>query len=130
MWGLKPNIQNFEILNDVLEKHDLKPKGPPPAKTTYDLGKNPEGLRDEMQAMGFTKVRIWYQPMNFNFADADNYAEGICHTNLAVACLKNVDAEKRAAVVADLKALYNERMGPHVLDPKSFEVMVITAVKP
>jgi hypothetical protein len=82
-----------------------------------------------MEALGFSKVRIWYQPMNFNFRDADYYTQAICCTNMAVAALNKATPEQRAQVIEDLKALYNERMRSHVLDPKSFEVMIITAVK-
>ena len=70
VWGRKQNIQNFEILDDVLEKHGLKPLTPPP-KTSYDLGKDPEKLKGQFEKVGFSKIRMWYQPMNFNFADAE-----------------------------------------------------------
>ena len=44
--------------------------------------------------------------------------------------LGSVSEEKRQEILDDLKAEYNKRMGPDVLDPNSFEVMIITAVKP
>ena len=62
-------MQIFEVLDTVLIKHDLKPNTPP-KKTNYDLGKDPEGLKAEMLALGFANIRMWYQPMNFNFLDA------------------------------------------------------------
>jgi SAM-dependent methyltransferase len=40
VWGRKENIQIFEILDDVITKHDLK-SPVPPKKTSYDLGKDP-----------------------------------------------------------------------------------------
>lgn len=69
VWGRKQNMQIFEVLDTVLIKHDLKPNTPP-KKTNYDLGKDPEGLKAEMLALGFANIRMWYQPMNFNFLDA------------------------------------------------------------
>ena len=129
VWGRKQNIQNFEILDEVLIKHDLKSKIPP-AKTSYDLGKDPEALRTEMESLGFLNVRIWYQPMNFNFKNADVYTEAICNTVTAQTALKKSTPEVRDQIISDLKDLYNQRMGPTVLDPNSFEVMIITAIKP
>ena len=40
------------------------------------------------------------------------------------------EPDVREQIVQDMKELYNQRMGPSVLDPNSFEVMIITAVKP
>jgi DNA-binding transcriptional regulator YdaS (Cro superfamily) len=36
---------------------------------------------------------------------------------------------KREEVKQDIRKEYIKRMGPEVLDPKSFEMMIITAVK-
>lgn len=80
VWGRYENVQNFAILDDVMIKHGLKSKEPP-KKSSYDLGKDPEALRAEMETIGFTHIRIWYQPMNFNFRDAEAYCEAICQTN-------------------------------------------------
>ena len=44
VWGRKENLQMFEALDTVVSKHGLKPPTPP-KKTSYDLGKDPEGLK-------------------------------------------------------------------------------------
>lgn len=31
-----------------------------PMKSNYDLGKNPEGLKQEMEEMGYKNVQMWY----------------------------------------------------------------------
>ena len=59
LWGRRENIQNFEILDEVLAKYDLKP-AVPPKKTPYDLGKDPEALRVVMQSLGFSHIKMWY----------------------------------------------------------------------
>jgi hypothetical protein len=68
--------------------------------------------------------------MNFNFKDADEYCVCYCETLTARNLLSKVSEEKKEAFMQDLKAEYNKRMGPDVLDPNSFEIMVITATKP
>ena len=68
--------------------------------------------------------------MNFNFKDADEYCACYCETLTARNLLSKVSDEKRLAFMQDLIAEYNKRMGPDVLDPNSFEIMVITACKP
>ncbi len=83
-----------------------------------------------MLAMGFTKIRMWYQAMNFNFANADEYCSCYCETVTARNLLSKVSEEKREAFIVDLKNEFEKRMGPKVLDPNSFEVMVIIAEKP
>jgi hypothetical protein len=68
--------------------------------------------------------------MNFNFKDADEYFEAIGQSNMARAVLSKITPETREVVVNDIKDEYEKRMGgPHVLDPNSFEVLVITAIK-
>jgi hypothetical protein len=59
IWGRKENIQNFEILDYVLTKHNLKPVTPP-KKTSYDLAKDHEGLKTLMETLGFKNIRMWY----------------------------------------------------------------------
>ena len=48
-----------------------------------------------------------------------------------VAALKNAtSAEQIEQFKAEVKLEYLKRMGPGVLDPNSFEILVITAEKP
>ena len=72
---------------------------------------------------------MWYQPMNFNFRDADEYCSCYCETVTARNLLSKVSIEKAEAFKSDLKEEFNKRMGPHVLNPNSFEILVVTAVK-
>lgn len=83
-----------------------------------------------MEAMGFTQVKIWYQTQNFNFANADEYCALYCETVTARNLLSKCSPEKVIEFKEDLKAAYNQKLGDGVLDPKSFELTVITAVKP
>ena len=72
-----------------------------------------------MEAIGFTKIRMWYQHLNFNFKDADEYVTVICLTPLAKGLLKSMDGDdaKQAAFRQDLREEYEKRMGDAVLDP-------------
>lgn len=72
VWGRRENIRHFEVLDVVLHKHGLTPKEPP-KKTPYDLGRDPEALKAEMETMGFKGIHMWYQAMNFSFRNSDDY---------------------------------------------------------
>ena len=72
VWGRKENAWIFLIPELVLDKHGLLPQEKP-AKTGFDLGMNPDALRKEMTEMGFTNIKMWYQPMNFNYQSFDEY---------------------------------------------------------
>ena len=73
---------------------------------------------------------MWYQPMNFNFEDENKYCEAICKTNMAREALAKVESDElREAIKAEIREEFVKRMGKGVLDPKSFEVMIISAVK-
>lgn len=122
-------MQIFAALEAVFEKMDLKPKVPP-ARTNYDLGKDPAKLHQEMTEMGFIKIRIWYQQMNFNFKDADAYVDHILEAPSAKGTMMKLTPDLAEIVRKDLKDEYNKKMGPDVLDPKQFELMIITAEKP
>ena len=113
------------IRNELMDKPVEKPK-----KTIYDLSRDPTILRDEMLSLGFSNIRMWFQPMNFNFKDADEYCACYCETVTARNILSKTTEEKKSTFLADLRAEFNKRMGEGVLDPKSFEIMVITATKP
>lgn len=130
IYGREGNFQNYEMLVDVLTAHELLPKPvEPPKKTIYDLSRDPAKLRDEMESLGFTRVRMWYQPLNFNFRDAQEYCACYCETVTARNILAKVTPEKAEAFKRDLMAEYDKRMGQQVLDPRSFETLVITGVK-
>lgn len=73
VWGRKENMMIFGVLNQVMAKHGLLPPTPP-IKTPYDLGKNPDALKTEMEAMGYTNIRMWYQKVIYHYASEDDYA--------------------------------------------------------
>ena len=73
---------------------------------------------------------MWYQPMNFNFRDAQEFYAAISETVTAKAALAKATPEQREAIKTDMMEDYDKRMGLDVLDPRSFEVMIITAIKP
>ena len=73
---------------------------------------------------------MWYQSMNFNFRDAQEYFTAISETITAKTALAKATPEQRESIKKDMMEEYDKRMGPSVLDPRSFEVMMITALKP
>ena len=82
------------MLVDVFVRHGLLPKPQEkPIKTIYDLSRVPEKLRDEMLELGYTKVRMWFQPMNFNFKNAEEYCDCYCETVTARNILSKVTQE-------------------------------------
>ena len=49
------------MLVDVLIRNEVMPKPTEkPKKTIYDLSRDPTNLRDEMLALGFTNIHMWY----------------------------------------------------------------------
>ena len=57
----------------------------------YDLGKDPEGLKKEMEEMGYTKVKIWYQPTNYNFENFEEYFVTMYGAYIEAGMFKNMD---------------------------------------
>jgi hypothetical protein len=83
-----------------------------------------------METLGFTNIHMWYQKVIFYFASPDDYVEQICDSFLAKTALSKVSAEKAAEVKADLRQGYIEKIAaPEILDPNTFETMVISAVR-
>ena len=74
---------------------------------------------------------MWNQHNNFFFKDENEYLESMLQSNPVVAAMKNatspenIEQFRRSVMGDDLK-----RMGPDVLDPNHFEILVITAEKP
>lgn len=125
VWGRESKINNFSIMKEVYEIHGLGPKEQP-AKTNYDLGKDPLKLKAEFEQHGFTNVRMWYQQMNTPYTDFEDYYQTIFHQPTSLAILNSLDEVKKAEVLATARKLYDERMGPSNLDPECFEVMIVT----
>jgi hypothetical protein len=68
---------------------------------------------------------------HYTFNNEDDYLESMLHTNPVVANMtKALSPENVEKFKAELKLEYIKRMGPEVLDPKHFEILVITAEKP
>lgn len=116
VWGRREFSHNFSILEDIMTKHGLGPKEKP-KKSNFDLGKDPEGMKQELLALGFSNIRIWYQPMNFNYADFEDYFNTIFKQPTAAAVMKELDEATVSKIKEDAKALYEEKMGSKVLDP-------------
>lgn len=130
VWGRRENNQNFETLEAVFAKHNLKPKDPP-KKTNYDISLDSEGLKKRMEDIGFHKIRMWYQHNNLYFKDENDYLNSMISSTYTQAALKFAKSpEHIEEIKKDIKEEYLKRMGPGVLDPNSFEIMVITAEKP
>lgn len=67
--------------------------------------------------------------MNFNFSSPAEYAEAISNTVTAKNAMAKITPEQRELFMRDIKDEFTKRMGPEVMDNRSFEVMIITAVK-
>ena len=94
IYGREGYFQNYEMLVDVLTRNDLLPKPDgQPKKTIYDLSRNPDDLKVEMLALGYTQIRMWCQTMNFNFTDADEYCSCYCETVTARNILSKISSE-------------------------------------
>ena len=118
------------MLDAVFAKHNLKPKDPP-KKTNYDISLDSEGLKQRMEEIGFTKIRMWYQSNNLYFKDENDYLDSMLPSVNVQNALKFAKSPEHVEEIKkDIKEEYLKRMGPQVLDPKSFEIMVITAEKP
>lgn len=129
VWGRKQNCNNITFLNKIFAKHGLLPPEPP-KKTFFDVGQDPEALRKEMKELGFKNIRMWYQAMNFNIKNGDEYLESLMNSPPMKVGMDNVKSPEQAQrVMADIKDEFNKIIGPEVLDPKLFEVLVITANK-
>ena len=83
-----------------------------------------------METLGFTNIRMWYQKVIFYFSSPDDYVEQICESFFAKTALAKLSAEKAAEVKADLRQNFIEKIAaPEILDPNTFEAMIITAVR-
>ena len=120
------------ILSRVFAKHGLLPPGGAPAKTFFDLSNDLGALQKEIAEIGFTSIKMWYQAMNFVFKDADEFLTSIIDPPPARAGLQFVKSpEQLEQVKNDIKDEFNRViMSPDNMDPKSFEVTIITAVNP
>jgi hypothetical protein len=84
-----------------------------------------------MEEVGFTKIRMWNQHNNFYFKDENEYLESMLCSTPVVAAMKNASSpEHIEQFKTEVKLEYLKRMGPGVLDPNNFEILVITAEKP
>ena len=72
LWGRREYISIYPLLEGIMERHGLGP-ATKPAKTNYDLAHRHEELRKEMLEMGFSKVKIWFQPVNFVFNTFEDF---------------------------------------------------------
>jgi len=88
-----------------LEKHGL---GNPvkPTKTNYDIAHNSESIRREMLDIGFTNVKMWFQPMNYIFETFDDFFKTMFGQPTTAAKLQSLTPEKLEALIIDAKECY------------------------
>lgn len=55
--------------------------------------------------------------MNFNYEDFEDYFNTIFKQPTAAAAMKELDEDTINKIKEDAKVLYEEKMGPNVLDP-------------
>lgn len=72
VWGRREHIQMYPLLERVLERHGLGP-ATKPTKTNYDICLNREEVRKLMTEMGFTNIKMWFQPVNYIFDSFEDF---------------------------------------------------------
>lgn len=78
--GRKENSKFNTVPGGVLAKHNVMAKpaaGSPPPKSPFDVSADPPKLREEMEAMGFTQIRMWYQMATFNTQTGEEFVQSI-----------------------------------------------------
>eukprot|EP00347_Sterkiella_histriomuscorum_P001934 403370107 len=129
VWGRKEHCNNFSILGEVYENNDLGPKEKP-AKTNWHLGQDQQKLKSELESVGFDNIHMWYQPMNFPYRTFEEFYESIFQQPTSAATLATLDEAGKNKIKEDARKLFDERMGKNVLDPESFEVMIVVCQRP
>ena len=82
----------FNVLESVMELHGLGPDLKP-LKTNYDISLNREQLFKDLLALGFTSIKMWYQPLNYPLTDWKDYYNTIFLQPTPAAKLKNLSQE-------------------------------------
>ncbi|CDW81850.1 UNKNOWN [Stylonychia lemnae] len=128
VWGSQNNSNNFGILNMLIEKFKIGPDEKP-AKTYYHICQNKDTVRQEMIDMGFSNIKMWFQPMNFPFKNFEEYWATVFTQPPAQVAMAKLDDEGRKQIKLEAEELYNKLLGEGVIDPNCFEVMIIVAEK-
>ena len=82
-----------------------------------------------MLDIGFTNVKMWFQPMNYIFETFDDFFKTMFGQPTTAAKLQSLTPEKLEALIIDAKECYQKRIH-EAFDPKHFENMIIIAQKP
>lgn len=127
LWGRRENISIYPLLEDVMERHGLGPANKP-TKTNYDLAHRHEELRKEMLEMGFARVKIWFQPVNFVFNTFEDFFATLFNQPSTAAKLASLSASALEALMEDAKREYQEKIVDAAED-RHFENMIIIATK-
>lgn len=72
IWGRKENSNLFTIVPDILDKHGFGQKEKPP-RTHFTLGENLEPLKNDFESLGFSDIKMWYQPNYTLYKDGEAY---------------------------------------------------------
>ncbi|CDW78817.1 UNKNOWN [Stylonychia lemnae] len=124
VWGSEEKNNNFKILNMLIDKFKIGP-AEKPVKTNFHISQNKEAVRQEMIEMGFSNIKMWFQPMNFPYQNFEEYWATIFGQPPAQAAMAKLDDEGRKQIKLEAEELYHQLLGEGALDPDCFEVMII-----
>ncbi|CDW71332.1 ubiquinone menaquinone biosynthesis methyltransferase [Stylonychia lemnae] len=128
VWGREGHNNNYGILEGLLDKYGVGPKEKP-ARTNHHLGQDPAGMKKQMTELGFSNIKIWYEPMNIPYKDFEDYYQTFFEFPNSVIALSKLNEDQRCQIKQDAKELFDNLMGENVLDPVCFEIMIIIAEK-
>lgn len=102
----------------MIEKGVLPADTPIDPQSNFEFAENIEEHCQKMKQAGFSQVKYWYQPMNLQYRDGEDYVSNF-------GMVKGETGEMRAEIVR----LYDELSGAGTHDLKTFEIMNIVAYK-
>ena len=89
-------------------------------KTNFDASRDIKDFEAFFKQTGFSQVKYWYQPMNFNFRSGADY--------MANSPMRHGFPEDKD-VRTEMERLYDELSGKDSSDLRTFENMVILVYK-
>ena len=109
VWGQPKNTIQFTILSDVLKK--MIPDYQSPTNGMFncylDFG---EGVKKEMEEVGFKNVRVWEQPINVLYKDGEEFVKVFLYNQIkGFAAQNGFDEQKTNEIKQACIDLYNEK---------------------
>ena len=82
-----------------------------------------------MESLGYTSIRMWYQPLPAIVQDFEEYFLAVFGIPNNAAVMKSLSEEKALEVKEYARQLFDETLSDKHLDPKNVEIMIIHARK-